>query len=126
MKKGCFIKSIILLTIVAAVIVYFVKYHFDDVVINPVKGLIAIGVEEELNKQLSHIQSSEEKDSLISFVKDYVYSINNLDEIKEKNFNNFIKSVKFVYSDSVITKTELDSFIYLFKEKFKNEKSKKN
>lgn len=126
MKKGCFIKSVIFITILTAIIIYFVKYHFDDVVMKPVKGWIATGVEEELQNQLSHIQNSAEKDSLISFVKDYISSMKSLDDFKNKNYDRFMESVKFIHTDSVITKSELDSFIYLFKEKFKNEKSTQN
>lgn len=126
MKKGCFLKSIIIFTVIAAVIIYFTRNQFDSLILNPLKGLISVGVEEELQNKFSYIQSSAEKDSLINFVKDYISSVDNFDVLKDNNFNNFFESVKFVYSDSVITKADLDSFIYLFKESFKNEKSTKN
>ena len=52
MKKSCFVKSIVVLTIIVGVVLYIIQNHLDDWVINPAKGffseLFVSGADEEL------------------------------------------------------------------------------
>ena len=39
MRKGCFIKSVVFVTILIAVIIYLIEYKFDDWIVRPGKKL---------------------------------------------------------------------------------------
>ena len=60
MKKGCFVKSIILLTVLTAVLLYLINYKFNDIIINPGKNFII----NQVTQEMEFVKSSPEKDSL--------------------------------------------------------------
>ncbi len=126
MKKGCFIKGIIVLTILVAVILYIFQYHLDDWIMNPAKEffseLFVSGVEDEL----SFINESSEKDSLRTLLKDYLKDkFTNTKELSNKDIDWLIDSVKVVVRDSIITKEDLNKIKNLIELKG-YERSKKN
>lgn len=122
MKKGCFIKVIVLFTILIAVLVYLFKYKYDDFVLSPVKSFIATNITEDLKSRFEFVENNEAKDSLLNFVNDYILSIKNFEDLKKNRLNDLINSTENIFSDSLITIEEFETFKSLFMEKFINEK----
>ncbi len=102
MKKGCFVKSIILLTVLTAVLLYLINYKFNDILINPGKKFIINQVTEEM----SFVKSSPEKDSLKALIRNYVNRVKTLNNISSRQIGNFADSLKMALKDSIITKSE--------------------
>ncbi len=118
MKKGCFVKGIIFLTILVGVILYILQNHLDDWIINPTKEffseLFVSGVDEEL----SFIQDSPQKDSLRVLLKEYLQDkFSSTKEISNKDIDWLIDSVKVVVRDSIITEFDLNKIKDLIEQK---------
>jgi len=126
MKKGCFLKIIIALTIIIAAILYIVQNHLDDVVINPAKKVISDFIVSGADKQLNYIKETPEKDSLRILLKYYMKDkISKSKTINTDDLDWLIDSIKVVVVDSLITIDELNKIKELIN--LKNyEKSKKN
>lgn len=126
MKKGCFIKTIIALTIIVAAILYILQNHLDDLIINPGKKLISDLIVSGVDNELNYIKETPEKDSLRFLLKDYLKNkITETREISDEDVDWLIDSVKVFITDSIITKNDLLKIQELIKIK-DYEKSKKN
>ena len=124
-KKGCFLKIIIALTIVVAVILYIVQNHLDDV-ITPAKRVISTFVTNEAFKQLTYIKDAPEKDSLKVLLNDYLKEkITKTKSLNTEDLDWLIDSVKVFVTDSLITKNDLNKIKELINLK-DHEKPKKN
>ncbi len=122
MKKGCFIKSVVILTIITACILYIVNHKLNQVILNPGKGLII----SEINRDLEHVRPSPEKDSLKIMIKNYINGLNSVDKLSEKSFSDFFDSIKIAVQDSLIDKNEFNSLSRILKRRIKNERPKEN
>ena len=126
MKKGCFLKIIIILTILIAAVLYIFENHFDDLILKPGENIIKGIVFKDVNKKMEFVKNSPEKDSLRvlinNFVSDKLHKEHNIDS---KKIEDLIDSIGSTLNDSVISSTELEHLKLLFK-KETNEGSKKN
>jgi ribosomal protein L19E len=113
MKKSCFIRSIIILTILTAVILYLVTHKFNEVVLNPGKSLII----NQINRNLEYVKDSPEKDSLQALIKSYILGVKKVDNLSEASIGEFVDSLKVALSDSVIDKHEYKSLYKILKNK---------
>jgi hypothetical protein len=126
MKKGCFLKIIIALTIVVAAVLYIIQFHFDDLVMNPAKEYFSELFVKEVDDELNFIEESPEKDSLRILLKSYLQDkFTNTKELSNKDIDWLIDSVKVVVKDSVISIEDLDKIKNLIENKG-YERSKKN
>jgi hypothetical protein len=108
MKKGCFIKIIIALTIVVAVILYILQNHLDDLIINPGKKLISDLIVSGVDNELNYIKETPEKDTLRFILKDYLKNkITETKEISDEDVDWLIDSLKVFVTDSIITQNDL-------------------
>lgn len=126
MKKGCFIKTIIALTIIVAAILYILQNHLDDLIINPGKKLISDLIVSGVHDELNYIKETPEKDTLRFLLRDYLKNkITETKEISDEDVDWLIDSVKVFVTDSIITRNDLLRIQELinFKE---NERSKKD
>ncbi len=121
MKKGCFIRSIVILTILIAAILYIVKNKFNDFVLTPGKNWIAAQLDDEFNA----IKPSPEKDSLKAAVSNYFSGVRNLDELKGKQIKNIMVSIQEIIGDSVINHIELSKIKEMLNQ-VNDERSKKD
>lgn len=119
MKKGCFVKIIVVLTIVIAGITYIVQNRFDDFIFNPGKKIIAPIFLKNFDEQLKDVKNSPQKDSLKALVADYIEGARNLKELSEDSLKVFFKSIDYTIVDSVITNAELDKIKKLLNKKEK-------
>ncbi len=118
MKKGCFLKIIIILTILVAALLYILQYHLDDWIIKPSKKFFSEMFVSGVDDELSYIAESQEKDSLRTLLKIYLQDkFTNTKELSNKDIDWLIDSVKVVIKDSIITKDDLNKIKNLIEKK---------
>lgn len=125
MKKGCFIKLVIITTILVASVLYIIQNKFDDIFLNPGKKLVTQLIEENWESELSYIADTEEKDSLKSLIHFYVEGINTVSEISEDKNDGLFELLERTFEDSLITKNELSKLTKIVKST-RNETTKNN
>ena len=113
MKKSCFIRVIIILTIVTAVILYLVTHKFNEVILNPGKRLVI----HQINKDLDYVKNSPEKDSLQHLIKSYILGFKKVNNLSDESIGRFIDSMKVDLKDSIIDARELKSLTKILKQK---------
>jgi hypothetical protein len=111
MKKSCFIRAIIIITILTAVILYLVTHKFNEVILAPGKSLII----SQINRDLDYVKESPEKDSLKLLIKDYILGIKKVDNLSDRCIGEFIDTLKTALSDSVIDEREYKSLCKILK-----------
>lgn len=106
MKKGCFLKTIAILTIFVAVIAYIIQHKLDEWVIEPGKKLLLPKIEQGFAQEFDFVKESVEKDSLFSIISNYFEYI----DFKNSDQSNseFWLEIKKIVSDSVVDKTEIE------------------
>jgi hypothetical protein len=125
MRKGCFVKVIIILTILTAAVLYIIQYRFDDLIKEPAKKFISGLAADEIAKEFDFVKDSPEKDSLIAIAADFVASKSDLIDSYSKKDAAYIKErLNFYLRDSIITKEELEQIKNEIKEL--DERSKKD
>jgi hypothetical protein len=125
MKKGCFIQSVVIVTILIAVVVYIIKYKLDDWLVKPGKELIVTELTKKWENETAYIKESVEKDSLKSLMKYYLENIKTMKEVVNLDEDIFLSEFELVIEDSLITENEISNLTLLMK-KDQYEKSKSN
>jgi hypothetical protein len=125
MKKGCFIKSIVVITILVAAAIYIIQYKLDDWLVKPGKKLILSEVSKNWGKETSYIKESIEKDSLKSLMKYYLENIKMMEDVVNLEPDIFLSEFELVIEDSLITDNEISNLTLLMK-KEQYEKPKSN
>ena len=121
MKKGCFLKFIIIFTIVLAAVLYLIQNKYNELFLSPGKKLALSVIEKSWQKDLSYIKDSTEKDSLKSLLKYYISNSRSTEQLTNKQAEDIINYVKLTFKDSTITKEELNYLNKLIKNALKNE-----
>lgn len=115
MKKGCFIATIVVFTILVGAGLYIFQNHFDDFVLNPGKKLIAGFIENEFETKLVNVVDSPEKRELKRHIRDYSNNVEKYKNITEEDINKVISSIDSAILDSIINKSELEEIKQLSK-----------
>lgn len=126
MKKGCFIKSIVILTIITAAVVYIVKYKFDDFVLKPGKQMLSGVIIDEWAKEIEAVKDSPEKDSLKILVSNLLTKIKSNEALFDDNFKSIMSIVSASVQDSLIEISELNYISEKIKTELQNERSTQN
>lgn len=126
MKTGCFLKTIVFTTIVLAVIFYLFINKYEDYVAKPVRKFIIGMITSDIKDKVETINSSPEKDSLLSYIDYAGERLLELKVINENTFAPIADSLRTYIKDNVIVPEELNKLKSLFEEKLANEKRKKN
>ena len=126
MKKGCFIKSIVILTIFTAIVIYIVQNKFDDFILKPAKELLAESIIDDWSKEIEFVKESEQKDSLKIIVNDFLSTIENKEMLFDDRFKSFMSYVSSVVEDSIIESSELNFISEKIKTELQNERSTQN
>ena len=123
MKKGCFLTSIFVLTILIAAIYYVFQNYGDELWSfgkRKISELVASGFEEEING----LNEGKYKDSLKTLVKDFArLSSEKSGQDFETTVSNFVDSVKIYIRDATLDSLEYSK---LKKIAYYNEKPKKD
>jgi len=107
MKKGCFVKSVIVFTIFLASALYIVENKLNEFILKPGKKLITWVMEDNWKENFGYIKDTPEKDSLKSLLFSY-FDGKNLDEIlSDEKSEDILKLLEEASSDSLIEQSEL-------------------
>lgn len=122
MKRGCFIKSVVVITILVAVFIYILEYKIDEWVIEPGKKLILSKIVENWESETAYIKESVEKDSLKSLIKNYQEYIKSNKEVVNLDTDILLNQLENIIKDSIVTDIEISQLTTVLN-KAKNEKS---
>lgn len=126
MKKGCFIKGIIILTIIVAAVTYIFQNKFNDFIFTPGKKVILPIFINDFKKNLTYVKDGPRKDSLNLLIKNYLESSKNINELSDDSLKPFVREIYSIIADSIITSSELKNFNDFIRQRRKNERSEKN
>ena len=127
MKKGCFIQSVIIVTILIAAAVYIIKYKLEDWVVKPGKKILITEVGNNWENETAFIKESPEKDSLRLLLKYYLENIKTMEDVVNLEQDKFLNELKLVIDDSLVTDAELSKLTSLLKkEEYEKFKSNRN
>ncbi len=121
MKKGCFLKFIIIFTIVLASILYLVQNKFDELFLEPGKELVLSVIEENWNSELGYVYDSPEKDSLKALLQFYISGIQSTEYLSDERAEAVINYLEQTFKDSLIDYEEISHINKLIKYALKNE-----
>lgn len=110
MKKGCFITSIVLFTIIVGVVVYVVKYKkafLKEYSKNKIMSL----AESEFDKNLENVKASVYKDSLRNEIHNF-FKINEDVPFDSalKRVEDVMKEARHFYQDGIIDSIDFNNF----------------
>jgi hypothetical protein len=121
MKKGCFIRSVFILTIITGIIVYLVQTKWDDI-----KNMLADVPRKGIEKTLVKFKESPEKDSLKVLLDDFFTKrLVNFHQISNKMFDPLVTSLKEVNPNSSLNWDKINEIKQILK-KIEDEGSKKD
>ena len=126
MKKGCFIKGVIILTIIVASVTYIIQNKFNDFIFKPGKKIILPIFVNDFKSKLNYIKDNPKKDSLNLMIKNYLEDAENIKELSDDSLKPFVREIYGIISDSVITSSELKKLGEFINTKRHNEGSEKN
>ena len=121
MKKSCFLKFIIIFTIVLAAIIYLVQNKFDELFLEQGKEFVISVIEENWNHELGYVTDSPEKDSLKTLMSFYISSIQSTGNLSDERTEAVIDYLEQTFKDSLIEIEELSHINKLIKYALKNE-----
>ena len=125
MRKGCFIKSVIIGTIFIAAAAYIIQNNLEDWLLIPGKEIVLNEIVKNWDTDLKYVYESSQKDSLKNLLLYYVDNIKSLSEVVHLDEEKFVNEFEKVIKDSLITDDEISKLSLLVKEEL-NEKSKSN
>lgn len=106
MKPGCFLKSIILLTILVAGIMYIIQ-HKSVLFFEPGKKIVAPLIIESLNDEFGYVKNTPEKIKLKEILDSFIRNLKYENAPDEKGINKIVDMIKAAAKDSIITDSEL-------------------
>lgn len=122
MKKGCFIKSVIAITILVGIVVYIVQYKLEEWLTEPANHLQITQLAKNWDTKANFIRNSIQKDSLGVLLSSYFSSVESMEDVVNWEEDLFLIGLQDAIDDSLITTDELSKLTLLLK-KEKNEKS---
>jgi predicted nucleic-acid-binding protein len=122
MKKGCFIKSVIAITILVGIVVYIVQYKLEEWLTEPANYLQITQLAENWDTKANFIRNSIQKDSLGVLLSSYFSNVESMEDVVNWEEDLFLIGLQDAIDDSLITTDEISKLTLLLK-KEKNEKS---
>ena len=122
MKKGCFLKFIIIFTIFIAVILYIVQNKFGEFFVKPGKQVLLSLLNDKWDEELSYVQDNKEKDALKKLINDYLMQIKTRDDLSDDKTAALIEQLGITVKDSVVDIIELKKMQEIINDTLKNGK----
>ena len=122
MKKGCFIKSVVIVTIFVGVIAYLIQNNFNNWFLEPGKKMLVQQIAENWKTEATFIKDSKQKDSVGILLQFYFKNIKTMEEVVNLENDLFLSELEEVIEDSVVTDNEVTKLTQILK-KEENEKS---
>lgn len=113
MRKGCFVKSIVILTIFVAAVTYIVQNHFEEWIAKPGKKILVPYIENRFVNEFEFVLDSPEKDSLLSFISSYLQKMDFTDN-KDSTKKEFFSRINLIVADSIVTESEIEEIKNIF------------
>lgn len=107
MKRGCFITVIVVITIIMGTVLYIFQNHFDNLILNPGKKIIAGIVNDEISKKMKSVKESSAKTEMMAAIKGFSENSKILKLISEDDVKEIVEEIKAAAADSVIDESEL-------------------
>ncbi len=107
MKPGCFLKSIIVLTIIVAAIAYIIQ-HKSGLLFDSGKKIFAEAFLNNWNDNFDYVKDTPEKMELKDSLKLYLDSLKMKNIPAEEEIRRIMKMVEAAAADSIISNTELE------------------
>jgi hypothetical protein len=107
LKKGCFLKFIIIFTIILGISVYLVQNKFEEIFINPGKELLLNALEQGWEENLNYLKESPAKDSLKSLLENYISKMKLTKDISSEQTKEIIDHLETTFKDSLVDTEEL-------------------
>jgi hypothetical protein len=121
LKKGCFLKFIIIFTIILGVSIYLVQNKFEEIFLNPGKELLLNTLEEGWENNLNYLKESAAKDSLKSLLENYITKMKSTQSFSSDRTNEIIEHIESTFKDSLVDPEELTSVRELIEKELLNE-----
>jgi len=125
MRKSCFLKSVVILTILIGGLVYIIQYKIADWFVKPGKEFIVNEAIKNLDDELIYIPDLANKDSLKSLAEYFFKNVKSFKEIVNLEKEIFMEEFQRTIADSIITDNEISNLTSILK-KVNYEKSKSN
>jgi predicted house-cleaning noncanonical NTP pyrophosphatase (MazG superfamily) len=122
MRQGCFLKSIIILTILVAAIMYIVQYKPDIFLSKGNKALTYLIID-NWDKEFAYVKDSPQKSELKNSIKDFIDKHDFKDSKDENSLDSIFELVDKAIEDSTISEDELNSIKLKLKTEVENERS---
>lgn len=106
MKTGCFIKSVIILTILIAAILYIIQ-HKSELFMNPAKKIVSGVLMDNWDEEYKFVKDTPEKYELKNTVKSFIESLKLKNMPDENKLDKIVHMVDSAAVDSIITTDEL-------------------
>jgi hypothetical protein len=108
LKKGCFLKFIIIFTITLAVTVYLVQNKFEEIFLNPGKELLINALEQGWEDNIDKLKESSAKDSLKTLLENYITKMKSTEDLSSDQTKEIIKSLEKTFKDNNVDPEELN------------------
>ena len=106
MKPGCFLKTIIILTILVAAIMYIIQ-HKSDIFFKQGKKIIAEAILDDWDREFNYVKDTPEKSELKDSLWSYIENIKPQNIPDDKKIDSIMNMVRSAALDSIISKAEL-------------------
>lgn len=125
-RKGCFLGLLVILTVIIAIVIYFFKYHKNEVE-GIFKPVVLSSMKNDIFEKLNNVETNKYKDSLKSIISDYIVQIKNKENFKLEKAGNFFENIKITLNDGIIDSLEIINIRnLLIKDMVEYERSKKD
>ena len=98
---------------------YIFQNHFDSLVLNPGKKLLAGFIKNELEEKLIVVADSPEKAELQKLIENLSKETEALKKIMDKDIDGLINTIESAMADSIIKESELEEIKLIIKSKEK-------
>jgi hypothetical protein len=106
MKPGCFLKSIIILTILIAAFLYIVQ-HKSELFFKPGKKIVSGVLMDNWDNEFNYVKNTAEKSELKQLLRTFIDSLNIKDIPDEEDLDKIAGMIKAAAADSIISVSEL-------------------
>lgn len=124
MKPGCFIKSIIVLTIIVAAIAYIIQ-HKSGFLFDSGKKIMTEAFLNDWDQSFAYVKNTPDKSRLKDSLKSFIETIKMQNLPADKELDRIFKMVQTAAADSVISDSDLEIISNNLK-LIKNERSEQN
>lgn len=117
MKKGCFIKAIFILTILTAVIIYWIDHNGKEFLFQQGKNFAKKYIVDDFENQFKFIKDSPQKDSLKSVLNTTLFNLEKFHDLSDEQLDIIYSKFEASLKDSIISSKELKELNLLVSER---------